>query len=222
LTEANTADVYTMTPDQAGAQLAAMSAGLRTNHDAAVTLGVAPPRPPAPTVPTNAAEASAKLTELMGDAKWGAKLLAGDGATKREFDTLSELVAGSADPHETPSPLIETVNSVDDPLALSKSRYEGLIEPLRDAGLPQSAEAYIRDLDAGRRTDRPTAGDGAACQQMLDRLIGDRGWREKFSAGDIAANDLFNALSRIIAFAAGTDTTVSLQVRQQMERLSVR
>src|SRR5262249_15203486 len=131
----------------------------------------------APGAPLTAAAAAARLRQMTADPKWREGLLGGSAQIRSEFETLTQQVAAAGDqPVDMP---IETVNSVDDPHALSREAYSGLIDGLRSHGLPDTAEQYIRDLDAGRRTDRPTAGDGLACRQALDRLTADAGWRER-------------------------------------------
>jgi hypothetical protein len=52
-----------------------------------------PGPPPAP--PANATEARARLDGLMADKDWGAKLLAGDADTKREYFSLSSMAANT-------------------------------------------------------------------------------------------------------------------------------
>src|SRR5262249_5152504 len=86
----------------------------------------------------------------------------------------------------------------------------------------ETAEQYMRDIDAGRRTDRPTAGDGLACQQALNRLTADAGWRELYLSGDIATHKLVNTLNRIIAYAAADDKPITPQVASALSALGVR
>ena len=52
----------------------------------------APATPPA--APTNSLEARGRLNTLIADKDWGAKLLAGDAATAREYRDLSALADG--------------------------------------------------------------------------------------------------------------------------------
>jgi hypothetical protein len=56
------------------------------------TQQVAPPAPPA-----NAQEASARLATLTNDRAWGDKLLAGDPATTKEFNSFTAMVADGGD-----------------------------------------------------------------------------------------------------------------------------
>jgi hypothetical protein len=150
--------IHQMTPDQATARLAEMAAAYR----------------PAPSAtPQTAQEAAARLDALAKDKDFYARLMAGDAATKREFAELTALKAGAAPGDTLPGEpyAIEVVDAVSDPNAVNRATYNGLIEALREQGLPASAEQYVRDLDSGKRTDRPTQGDGAACRQALDRLM---------------------------------------------------
>jgi hypothetical protein len=50
-----------------------------------------------PAPPANAAEASSRLGTLTADKAWGDKLLAGDAATMKEFNSLTEMVAAGGD-----------------------------------------------------------------------------------------------------------------------------
>jgi hypothetical protein len=61
-------------------------------------------RPAAPLVPTNAREADVRLAELISNADWARKLMAGDVQTRREFELLTELKT-----------LGETVDAIVDP-----------------------------------------------------------------------------------------------------------
>src|SRR5262245_43858162 len=111
--------------------------------------------------PTTSAEASARLAQLQADPAWRQGLLSGGAEQRAEFQRLTELAAGGD------GPLGEVVDGISDPHAVSRDTYAAMFDGLRAQGLPASAEQYMRDLDAGRRADRPTAGDGAACQQAL-------------------------------------------------------
>jgi hypothetical protein len=142
--------------------------------------------------------------------------LAGVPQVRAEFENLTRLVASGDQPLGME---IETVDAVTDPHALSSAAYSGLIDGLREQGLPEASEQYIRDLDSGRRTDRPSGGDGAACRQALDRLAADADWRQRYLAGDVAARNLFNGLTRVVAYAADDDKPISSDVRQQLEAL---
>src|SRR5262249_17192296 len=148
---------------------------------------------------------------------WGERLTRGDAEARREFEQLTERAqVGDV------APEIETVDAVSDPSALSRAAYSALFDGLREQGLPDTAETYIRDLDAGRRTDRPSAGDGHACRQVLDRLTEDADWRQRYLSGDLAARKLAGTLSRIIAFAADDGKPITREVADTLSALGLR
>jgi hypothetical protein len=173
----------------------------------------------APETPQNAAEAKARLQALAHDSKWYDAYLRGSQQHRAEFDRLTGLVAGS---DESPNDLIETVDSVTDPHALPRAAYNGLIDGLRDGGLPDTAEQYIRELDQGIRDDRPTQGDGLVCKEMIDRLLKDPSFREKYLAGEIGAVNTLNALNRIVSYAADDGRPLSAEVAAQLASIRPR
>jgi hypothetical protein len=171
-----------------------------------------------PATPLTPAAAAARLRQMEADPKWREGLLSGAPQIRDEFEALTKIAAaGDGSPD-----LIETVDAVTDPHALPRAAYAGLIDGLREQGLPQGAEQYMRDIDAGRRTDRPTAGDGAACKQALDRLIADVGWRQRYESGDIGARNLAATLSRVIAYAAADDRPITAETDRALISLGLR
>jgi hypothetical protein len=164
--------------------------------------------------PATAAAASARLRQMTNDPKWQAGLLAGTPQIRAEFEALTQTIAASGD--QSPDVAIETVDAVTDPHALSRAAYSGLFDALREQGLPAHSEQYMRDIDSGRRTDRPTAGDGIACRQALDRLIADADWRKRWSNGDIEVHNLFNTLNRVIAYAADDGKPITPEVQKAL------
>jgi hypothetical protein len=174
---------------------------------------------PAPAgTPSTAAEAAARLRQIEADSRWRDGFLSGSPQHRAEFEALTTLVANG----DTNDLSIVTVDAVSDPNALSRTAYNGLIDGLRDHGLPDRAEGYIRDIDSGRRLDRPTAGDGLACRQILDRLTNDAEWRQRVLNGDIRANDVRNMLARIIAYAADDNKPITPETHQMLAGLGLR
>ena len=102
---------------------------------------------------------------------------------------------------------------------MPKERYDGLLEGLREQGMPESGEKYVRDLDSGVRADRPTAGDGAACKLALDRLTRDPEWARKVLANDPAANALRTRLGATIALAGDDGKPVTPEVAKWLAGL---
>jgi hypothetical protein len=196
-------DPFTLSPEAASAELARMTEAYRGG--------------PVPTTPTNAAEAARLLESRMADPKWSERVTKGDGPAVAEFNRLSEQAR-----HSTPDTAIETVDAVGDPNAVSRAAYDTMLDGLREQGLPESGEQYIRDLDSGKRTDRPTAGDGAACRQALDRLTRDADFARKVLAGDSAASALRTKLGNVVALAADDGKPISTEVAKTLEALGLR
>jgi hypothetical protein len=161
-----------------------------------------------------AAAASARLRQMEADPKWQAGLLAGTPQIRAEFEALTQTIAAAGD--QSVDLAIETVDAVSNPSALSRAAYAGLFDGLREQGLPAHSEQYMRDIDAGRRTDRPTQGDGIACRQALDRLTADADWRARWSNGGIEERNLFNTLCRVISYAADDNKPITIEVQQAL------
>ena len=113
-------DTPNLTPEQATAKLAEMTAAYRG----------APPSDK----PTDAAGARARLNHLASDKAWVDKLNAGDVAARGEFKALTEQVAGSTEPYAAEG---ELVNAIDNPHAMQRGLYDKLHEGLREQGLPE-------------------------------------------------------------------------------------
>jgi hypothetical protein len=186
-------DVEQMSPQQATLELKKLEEAYRA-QPAPVATTVSSPTA---TTPQQAAE---RLAQLQADPKWVDKFLAGSGQAQREFAQLSEL-AGDA----TPDGLIEVVNAVDNPSALRRSHYEGLMDGLRDQGLNERAETFLRTSDAGLTDYAPTQGDGIAFKQALDRLLKDPAVRQKYLDGDIEVTNKVNSMNRVVALASQVD-----------------
>jgi hypothetical protein len=186
-------DVEQMSPQQATLELKKLEEAYRA-QPAPVATTVSSPTA---TTPQQAAE---RLAQLQAYPKWVDKFLAGSGQAQREFAQLSEL-AGDA----TPDGLIEVVNAVDNPSALRRSHYEGLMDGLRDQGLNERAETFLRTSDAGLTDYAPTQGDGIAFKQALDRLLKDPAVRQKYLDGDIEVTNKVNSMNRVVALASQVD-----------------
>jgi hypothetical protein len=192
-----------MTHDAASAELAKMIEAYRGG--------------PSSNTPSNAAEAARLLESRMADPKWSERVTKGDSPAVAEFNRLSEQAR-----HSTSETTIETVDAISDPSALSRAAYDTMLDGLREQGMPESAEQYIRDLDSGKRTDRPTAGDAAACRQALDRLTKDADFARKVLASDPTANALRTKLGNVVALAADDGKPISTEVAKTLEALGLR
>jgi hypothetical protein len=203
-------EVEQMTPAAATAELKRLEEAYR-----------AQPAPPAPPVSgasaMTPAQAAARLAQLQADPKWVDKFLAGSGPLQREFAQLSEL-AGDA----TPDGLIEVVNAVDNPSALRRRDYEGLLDGLREQGMNEKAEAFIRASDAGLTDYLPSQGDGIAFKRALDRLLKDPAVGQRYLAGDIATVNQINNMNRVIALAAPDGQPVSNEGVEILTKLGLR
>jgi hypothetical protein len=134
----------------------------------------------------------------MADKAWSARVTQGDGPAVAEFNLLSSQASrGDA----TPNLEIEVVDGISSPSAMPRAGYQTLLEGLQEGGLPDSAAAYIRGLDAGTRTDYPTAGDGKAARLALDRAMKDPAFVKDVLAGDPAANSIRTRLAAVISLA---------------------
>jgi hypothetical protein len=187
-------------------------ATLKLNEMAAAFRG-APPSDK----PTTPAQAQARLSVLTADKAWADRLAKSDVAVRREFTELTAQVANSTE--ALGGTELEVVDSISDPNAMTRDRYDGLLEGLRESGMPESGEKYVRDLDAGTRTDRPTAGDGAAAQAAVNRLTKDPEWAKKVLAGDMAANALRTRLGNVIALAGDDGKAVTPEVSKWLAGL---
>jgi hypothetical protein len=190
-------EVESMSSAQAGQKLAEM----KVEFDRANA-----PAPPAALPPGSSAmtpaQAAQRLAQLQSDPRWTEKLLAGSGAQQREFAELSALAMNDDSGDTQADNLIEVVDSISDKNALSRAAYAALFDGLRANGLPAESEQYIRDLDSGKRVDRPTSGDRIAFEQARARLLNSPEYVRKCLSGDIRANNLRTALDRVIAIAA--------------------
>jgi hypothetical protein len=189
-------DVEQMTSAQAGQKLAE----LKVEFDRANSPAPAAPLSPGASALTPA-QAAARLAQLQSDPKWVEKFLDGSGQEKREFAQLSE-IAGDA----TPDAPFETVDAVSNPSALSRAAYSALMDGLRDQGLPDRAETFIRASDAGLTDYTPTQGDGIAFQRALDRYLKDPVKQKQYLDGsNIEVTATVNNLSRVVALASQVD-----------------
>ena len=145
-------------------------------------------------------------------------MLTGSAAAQREFQQLTELMASGDVQSDT---LIETVDAISgDPNTIRRSHYEGLIGELRQGGMNEIAEQYLRDLDSGVRTDRGTEGDGLAFRAYRDRLMRSPELREKYLNGSSPKlTKLMNALNRVIALAAADGRPISAEGRELLAEL---
>jgi hypothetical protein len=208
---------WSMTPDQASAALAQKSAAYQASL--APVGSVAPP-PPGVSA-TTPAQAAARLAALKSDPNFRSRLLTGSAAQVREFQELTAIMASAGVQSDT---LMETIDAVSgDPNTLRRSHYEGLIDGLREGGMNEIAETYIRALDTDPNLPRGSEGDGLAFKAFRDRLMKSPELREKYLNGSSPKlTSLMNALNRVIALAAQDGRPLSAEGREilsELERL---
>jgi hypothetical protein len=204
-------EVEQMSPQQATLELKKLEEAYRAQPAPAATAGSSP-------TATTPAQAAARLAQLQADPKWVDRFLAGGGQQQREFAQLSELAGDAA-----PDGLIEVVDGITNPSALSRAAYSALMDGLRDQGLPDRAETFLRASDAGLTDYTPTQGDGIAFKQALDRLLRDPAVRQKYLDGDIEVTAKVNNMNRVVALASQVDgQPVTAEAVQFLEKLGLR
>jgi hypothetical protein len=155
-----------MTPEQAGAELARLTAEFHG--------------PPPSANPTNGAEARARLQTLTQNRQWTEKLIAGDATTKAEYESLTKMVAESDDRLKgvldgTAAPQMMELTSPENPL--STRELQTWVDDLRAIGVP---EEMIR----GYATNQPITRELRAFAERRDReLRGDAAWKQRLLAG---------------------------------------
>ena len=155
---------WEMNAEQAGARLTEIGAQYRAAQ--APADAVAPPPPGV--APTSPAQARALLNARAADPQWRNRVLAGSGAEARQFQEWSALAASGDD--GGPNVLIETVDSISDPSALSRGAREALYDGLRERGMNAYQESLFREIDGGRPV-YVSEGDAIAARRVLDRLM---------------------------------------------------
>jgi hypothetical protein len=157
--------IQQMTPEQATAEIARRSAEYQAARASAAG-AVAPP--PAGVAASTPGQAAARLAQLKADPNFRSRLLAGSGAELREFQELTATMASGDVQSDTE---IETVNSIDDPLAQSRRVTEQMYDGLRQAGMTEHQETIIRAIESGVTTADVSEGDGIAARRARDKLL---------------------------------------------------
>ena len=157
--------IYAMTPEEAGAALAAMH---RAIH------------PPPSVVPQDAQDARQQLDLLSRNASWADSLFKGNVETRKQFDELVAKAAGGDDVAdavvgivEPATPLFETTANGE----LPRRHVEGAIAGLRDAGLNDAsieqavnlAANQPRGIHASTGAQIPALWHRRVSQQVADR-----------------------------------------------------
>jgi hypothetical protein len=161
-------DVYALTPEQAGAKLAAREVAR-----------VASTAAPLVEKPGNHVEARTRLDALKANPDWSTKFLSGDVTARDEYDSLNKLIA-TADPVD---------------LAMSGTVPDGHVDsgriPLRDQA---AAVVSLRDIGISEDAIRQVLSDQnvdpreiVLAERWKKQHMGDAAWVSKLMAGDIDA-----------------------------------
>ena len=213
------ASPWEMNAAQATAALAQKTADYKAAEAAAMG-SVAPP-PPAGTPATTPAQAAAQLAQLKADPQWRTRVLTGSAAQIREFKSLTATMASGGD--AKPNVMFETVDAVSNPSALRYSDREAAFDGMRENNnLPAITEQYLRDVDAGLRSDAPTEGDGLVFKEAKERWLRDPAVRAKYLAGDFATVRQFNNMTRVVALAAQDGQPASDEAITILTKLGLR
>jgi hypothetical protein len=168
-------DAWSMTPEQASAELARMDRETR----------------PAPTLtPVDAQDARVTLDVLSKNPSWAEALFRGDVATRKQFD---ELVAKAADSDPVAdavagiveTPMFETTTDGQ----LPRHHVEGTIAGLRESGLNDESISQAVTLSPISRAEH------VAAEAFWARCKGSAEFRSKLLSGDYEATRQFNLVS---------------------------
>ena len=206
---------WAMSSQQATAALAQKTAEYQAAQ--ATAMGSVPPPPPG--VPATSPEQARALLAARGaDPQWRDKLLTGSAEQVREFQELTALAASG---DLAPDHLIETVDAVSgDPNTLRRSHYEAAFDGLREGGMNQIKEDFLRRLDRGEAAIDWTQGDGLMAKQRADRLMQSPELRAKYlSKSNPRLTALLNNLWGIYALAPKDGRPISAAGRELQSEL---
>lgn len=167
MSESPPMDIATLSPAEATAKLAEMTAAAS---------------PPPPLAPTTATDARRRLDALSGDKAWGKLFLSGDMTARREFADLSAMVAAGDDVADAidgkaPPPQFETTFGGEQPRRVVNE----VIADMREAGLSDAA------IGEAIRGDPISKQEVEQVRQMQRMRLGDPDWCKRLLAGDYAA-----------------------------------
>ncbi len=134
------------------------------------------PAPPAPNLPSTAAEAATRINELKADTAWRDRYLAGGLVEKREITSLQEMLNKSDNPD-----VDKAMAGVLDDGPFQRSEHMQMIGAagwLRENGVK---DEVIREALAGKEITQ--AEYDAVARLKADRMS-DRAWAKEFLAGN--------------------------------------
>jgi len=182
-------DPFSMTAEQAAAQLTAM-----TSAQSSAGIVDAPKTPE---------EAGQKLEQLWNDPAWRNRFEAGHSATRQEFEDLLSVRRQSATVEEIAAgrafaPLFETVG----PGELSTADKISAADQLSEFGIPpEGIKHVIGALQPGAKSPF-TEADVEWARSNKERLMQTQEWVDRLLKGDYAARHALIGLSAIIAAGA--------------------
>jgi hypothetical protein len=201
---------FNLTPAETTAKLAEMKIARDARE-----LGPPPAPPSSAGPPGSAAFAKARLEQFKSDPALRDQLLKGNAPVLREWHDLHRIIVDAGES----SPIgVETTSGNE----VTRNEYETALDGLREGSLPWDSEEYVRDLDAGRRTDRPTQGDALLMREARDRLMRDPDRRQKYLNNDFATRQLISAFNRVIALAAEDGRPASTEAHEFLQKLGLR
>jgi hypothetical protein len=164
-----TEQITAMTPAEAGAHLAAMTAEY-----------VATTAPPAVATPSNATEARARLSQLASDKNWATAYLNGDTAARQEFDSVTKLISTGSDADMSLAGVLPEAH-VDFGPGASLRDQVATVPVLRQMGIGDDA---IRQL----LEDMPVSqGEHQLAEQWRHQHMKDADWTKRWLAGEYVA-----------------------------------
>jgi hypothetical protein len=129
-----------------------------------------------PSIPATAAEAGARITELHSNKEWSEKFLAGDSATRTEFDALSQrVVQGDDRVAQAMSGAVPEMSDAD--LYFAKHTANAL----REVGISEDA---VKEALSG---SQPTQAEFDAVKNWRERAMRDDAWVKRYLSGDADA-----------------------------------
>ena len=136
-----------------------------------------------PAAPTTPQDAQARLGELTASKEFGERLMAGDVATRTEFQSLSTLAAG-----------LEKLPGAEELSAIATKENDDRNAADFIRGVKESIDVRPEVLRQAVYDETVRKDEYAAAQQWMKRHMADEAWSKRLLAGDeIARRELFLA-----------------------------
>jgi hypothetical protein len=144
---------------------------------------------------TTAAEASARLTALTADSSWSQRYFSGDPAARRDFQQLTQMVAGADADAEAIAGKSSQPGLIEETTGVAHGDLVKAVSWLRENGLDA---ATVQQLLKGEPIPRD---EYEAVVQMRSQLYSSKEWVAKLLAGDHQAKRDLTLIS--VALNAG-------------------